>query len=55
MKTKGRSCKISQKQTGFCAEMTRILQKKQHFLCFLSVANALWRIKLANSQGDLAG
>jgi hypothetical protein len=34
MKTKGRSCKIGVKQTGFCAEMTRILQKKQHFCAF---------------------
>jgi hypothetical protein len=35
MKTKDRYCKIGEKQTGSCAEMTRILQKKVGFLCFL--------------------
>jgi hypothetical protein len=29
MKTNDRSGKIGEKQTGFCAEMTRILQEKQ--------------------------
>jgi hypothetical protein len=34
MKTKGRSGRIGEKQTGFCAEMTRILQEKQPFCVF---------------------
>jgi hypothetical protein len=34
MKTNDRPYKIGQKQTGFCAEMTRILQKKQPFCAF---------------------
>jgi hypothetical protein len=55
MKTNDRPCKIGAKQTGFCAEMTRISQKKLAFLCFLSVGNAFWRIKLAKRQGGLAG
>jgi hypothetical protein len=40
MKTTDRSCKIGLKQTGFWAEMTRILQKKAGFLFFLSAENA---------------
>jgi hypothetical protein len=55
MKTNDRSCKIGEKQTDFCAEMTRILQKKAAFSCFLSVGNAFWRKKLPNLQGGLAG
>jgi hypothetical protein len=55
MKTTDRSCKIGEKQTGFCAEMTRISPKKAAFLCFLSVRNPRWHIKLANLQGGLAG
>jgi hypothetical protein len=47
VKTNDRSCKIGEKQTGFCAEMTRILQEKAAFSCFLSVGNAFWRKKLA--------
>jgi hypothetical protein len=47
MKTNDRSCKIGEKQTAFCAEMTRILQEKAAFLCFLSVGNAFLRTELA--------
>jgi hypothetical protein len=31
MKTKGRSCKIAEKRTGFCAQMARILPKQAAF------------------------
>ena len=35
MKTKGRSCKIGEKRTGFRAQLTRILQKKSSLFALL--------------------
>jgi hypothetical protein len=39
MKTKDRLCKIGEKRTGFCAEMTRILQEEQLFCAFLPLGS----------------
>jgi hypothetical protein len=50
MKTKGRPCKIGVKQTGFCAEMTRILQKKAAFFVLFEPRERI----LAHKTGELA-
>jgi hypothetical protein len=36
MKTNDQSCKMGQKRTDSCAEMTLILQEKAAFLCFFA-------------------
>jgi hypothetical protein len=50
MKTKDRPCKIRQKQTGFCPEMTRILQKKAAFFVLFE----RWERTVAHKIGEFA-